>query len=185
LKEVYGLDSTGLIDYDRFEVPCEGPFDLIVCNHMLRPGECLATLRSHLAPGGYLYLYNEPDDAECLEDGQSVIAHQNPVHMQLFDQRSLIRALAANGFETMFQRSRHCNHICLARAGEATWAPMSEAERHRRFEAYRRARARAILKMPQVGRTRVAAEWPAVVAQGLADRLIDFDEQGQLKLVAG
>ena len=35
LKEVYGIESSGLVDYDQFEIPVDGPFDLIICNHML------------------------------------------------------------------------------------------------------------------------------------------------------
>lgn len=188
LKEVYGLDSKGLIDYDRFEVPYEGAFDLIVCNHMLthvlRPREFLQTLRSRLNPGGHVYFYNEPDDQECLAKGQSLIAHLNPLHVQAFDQASLVRALGANGFEVTFVRRHDTNHMCLARVAEPAWTPMSDAERVRRVEAYARARDRAILKLPERARPRLADQWRGAVERGLGAGTLDFDKKGHLRFVA-
>jgi hypothetical protein len=32
LKQVYGIDSFGLVDYDNFTIPAAGPFDLVICN---------------------------------------------------------------------------------------------------------------------------------------------------------
>ena len=34
IQELYGIPTSTLIDFDRFQVPFEEPFDLIVCNHM-------------------------------------------------------------------------------------------------------------------------------------------------------
>jgi hypothetical protein len=69
LKELYGFDAEGLIDYDHFHIPFEGRFDLIVCNHILvhsvRPAEFLREVHAHLNPGGYVYMYNEPRIARC------------------------------------------------------------------------------------------------------------------------
>jgi SAM-dependent methyltransferase len=73
---LYGFATSPLVDFDRFTIPYEQPFDLIVANHMLthaiRPREFLADVRRHLRPGGHLYPYNEPDDAEYLADGGSM-----------------------------------------------------------------------------------------------------------------
>lgn len=190
LKELYGFDSDGVIDYDHFTVPYDGPFDLVVCNHMLthmlRPAECLAELRRHLKVGGYLYLYNEPDDREFLDGGQSIIAHLNPLHVQVFDQQALIRFLAASGFEVTFLTARDSNHLCLARAveGPVAWTPLTAAQVEARVGRYRRARDRGIVKLPEAVRGRLAGEWNGAVERGLAAGDLDFDEKGHLKFVA-
>ena len=69
-EEVYGLPAAWPIDFDQFSIPFDGTFDLIVSNHMLthavHPREFLKTVRSRLALGGYLYLYQEPLATEFL-----------------------------------------------------------------------------------------------------------------------
>ncbi len=186
LKAVYGLNAPALVDFDRFEAPGDEPYDLIVCNHMLthavRPAEFFRTLRTRLRPGGHLYLYNEPDDAEFLSGPQSMIVTLNPLHMQAFDQASLRRALASAGFDVVFMKRRNLNHLCLARAGAVSWRPMSDDERTQRIDAYRRARDRAILRAPESVRARFAGEWEALVARGVADGTLDFDEKGHMRL---
>lgn len=188
LEEVYGIDTPGLIDYDRFEIPFEGRFDLIVANHMLthsvRPADVFATFRRHLKPDGHIYLYNEPDDAEFLSGKQSMFATLNPLHMQAFDHRSLRRALAAAGFEVVFQKRRNVNHLCLARLAEPRAISMTEAERGSRIKAYRRARDRAALAIREELRPRFAGEWPALVERGVAEGVVEFDASGRLRLVA-
>jgi SAM-dependent methyltransferase len=187
LKEVYGIDSPGLVNYDDFTIPFEGRFDLIVCNHMLthvvRPGLFFDTILSHLNPGGYVYFYNEPEDIEFLSGSQSMLASLNPLHMQTFDQRSLVRALAARGLKVVFLKRRNLNHMCLAQPGDAAWSPMSPKERDARLAAYRTAYDRAVLLSPPDVRQRFADEWPKVVERGVASGLAEFDADGNLRLV--
>jgi SAM-dependent methyltransferase len=189
LREVYGIETSDLIDFDRFSIPFEGPFDVIVSNHMfthvLRPGEFFAELRRTLAPGGYVYLHNEPDDAEFLQGKQSMLATLNPLHVQAFDQRSLTRALAANGFETVFlKRQKNETHLCLARLADARLEPMGAAERDGRLDAYRRAYERAVLGLDERLRPRLAGEWTGLVERAVADGTAEFDDRGRLRLVA-
>jgi SAM-dependent methyltransferase len=194
---VYGIESSGLVDYDQFDIPGSGPFDVIICNHMLthavRPGRFFDAVHRCLAPGGHVYFYNEPDDAEYLAGNQSMFATLNPLHMQAFDQKSFGRALAANGMEVVFHRSRNENHICLAKltgharcdgAHDGKWTPMTEKERSKRIRAYRRARDRAILAVRGDLRGRFADEWPQVVERAVAERIVDFDAHGNLRLIA-
>ena len=188
LQEVYGIDSAGLVDYDRFDIPYEGTFDLIIGNHMfthvIRPMDFFATLRQRLSPGGHIYFYNEPDDAEFLKGRQSMLATLNPLHMQAFDHKSLRRGLAANGFDVVFQKSRNLNHLVLARKADTTWTPMTDTERDRRIRAYRLARDRAILGLREELRARFADEWATVVERGVAEGIAEFDGSGRLRLVA-
>ena len=190
LREVYGIETSDLIDFDRFAIPFDGQFDVIVCNHMLthvvRPAAFFAEIRRCLAPGGHLYLHNEPDDAEFLEGPQSMIATLNPLHLQAFDQPTLVRVLAANGFRTVFVKARgDLKHMCLARYdGEVEWTPMSAGERDARIQAYQRARDRAVLGLRPELQPRVARVWSEAVERGVAAGIAEFDETGRLRLVA-
>jgi SAM-dependent methyltransferase len=100
LRDVYGIETSELIDFDRFSIPFEGEFDLIICNHLIthavRLGEFLAEVRRKLKPGGHIYLHNEPDDAEFLAGTQSMLATLNPLHLQAFDDLSLVRVLTGD-----------------------------------------------------------------------------------------
>jgi len=189
LKEVYGFESRGLVDYDHFVSPFEGPFNLIVCNHMLthmlRPADFLRELRSLLTAEGYVYFYNEPEDLEYLDGGQSMIAHFNPLHMHGFDQRALVRMLAANGFEVVFVKGRGASHLCLARLNDhATRSSMSDAERTVRLARLEAARDRAVLKMPAAMRGRVAGSWSGAIGRALEAGDVEFDSKGHLRFVA-
>ena len=187
LKELYGFEAKGLIDYDHFQIPFEGRFDLIVCNHILvhsiRPLEFLREVHSHLNPGGYLYLYNEPEDRQFLEEGKSIIAHLNPLHMQTFDRYAMIRALAAGGFEVTFIKARNSSFMVLARAvqGAVAWTPIAPKKLTQRIEAHRLARDRAILRLPSDMRQRLGHEWAGAIEHGLVRGALEFDDQGQLR----
>jgi len=187
LKELYGFDAQGLIDYDHFHIPFDGRFDLIVCNHILvhsvRPAEFLREMHAHLNPGGFVYLYNEPEDRQVLQEGKSIIAHLNPLHMQTFDRAAMVRALAAAGFEVTFIKARNSSFLVLARAAESTvhWTPISAAKLTQRIEGYRLARDRAILRLPADMRQRLGGEWAGAIEHGLASGTLEFDDQGQLR----
>ena len=187
MKEVYGIESAGLVDYDEFDIPYDGQFDLIICNHMLthsvRPGRFFEAVHRSLKPGGHIYFYNEPDDAEYLTGNQSMLATLNPLHMQAFDVKSFVRGLAANGLEVTFHRRRHLNHISLARLAPTTFTPMSEQKRERRIRMYRQARDRSILVLRGDLRARFAAEWPQLLERGVAEGLVEFDAEGHLRIV--
>lgn len=188
LKEVYGFESRGLVDYDHFVSPFGGPFDLVVCNHMLthmlRPAEFLAEVRSRLTPSGFVYFYNEPEELEYVAGGQSMIAHFNPLHMHGFDQRALVRILAANGFEVVFVKARNQNHLCLARRNDAVnWEPITDQQREARIERLKAARDRAILKVPASVRGRVSDSWKDALERSLDAGDVEFDQKGQLRFV--
>jgi SAM-dependent methyltransferase len=190
LRELFDITTSPLIDFENFQVPFDGAFDLIVCNHMfthaLRPREFFAELRRKLNPGGHIYLYHEPDDAEFLAGNQSMFATLNPLHMQAFDQASMVRALAANGFETVFVKGRNLHHLVLARlaATPPQMVPISSRERDARIEAYRQAFDRAVLGVDEDLRPRVASTWSGAVERSVAAGVAEYDEKGRLRLVA-
>ena len=188
LRELYGIPTSELIDFDRFSIPYEEPFDLIVCNHMfnhaVRLDKFLAEVRGALKPGGHLYLYNEIDDSEFLHGGQSMIATMNPLHLQACDRLSLVRALTASGFEPVFVKGRDKRNFCLMRkADDPPWTPISQVTLQKRIGLYRRARDRGVLRAPEAVRARFANVWPATVERAVASGVARFDEGGQLRLV--
>jgi SAM-dependent methyltransferase len=190
LQELLGITTSPLIDFEHFTIPFDGTFDLIVCNHMLthavRPREFFAELRRKLNPGGHIYLYHEPDDVEFLAGNQSMFATLNPLHMQAFDQASLVRALAVNGFETVFIKGRNLHHLVLARmtATAPAMVPMTKKQRDARIDAYRQAYDRAVLGVDEPLRPRLAGEWPAAVERAVASGVAEYDERGRLRLVS-
>ena len=188
IQELYGIPTSTLIDFDRFQVPFEEPFDLIVCNHMfnhaVRLDGFLAAVRAALRTGGHLYLYNEIDDSEFLDGGQSMIATMNPLHLQASDRPSLVRALGAAGFEPVFVTGRRKRNVILVRKTDAPqWRPITDADRARRIAAYHRARDRAVLRVPERIRSRFVDVWPATVGRAVASGVARFDEKGELRIV--
>ncbi len=190
LEELFGITTSTLIDFEHFQIPFDGEFDLIICNHMfthsVRPRDFFAELRRKLKPGGHVYFYMECDDAEFLAGNQSMFATLNPLHMQAFDQASFVRGLAANGFETVFIKGRNLHHLALARLASTppTMKPIGGQQRDARVEAYRQAFDRAVLGVDEALRPRVAAEWPGAVERAVASGVADYDERGRLRLVS-
>jgi SAM-dependent methyltransferase len=187
IEEVYGI-PTSLIDFDRFAIPHAGPFDVIISNHMLthavRPREFLAAVRARLRPGGYLYLYNEPDDAEYLSEGKSMFSTMNAFHLQTFDGRSLVRALAANGFSVTFLTRFGGHFLCLCRMDDETRPPeaMEASELERRRRLYLQARDTAILMVPARFRGRVAELWEGAAERALAAGTAEIGERGDVRI---
>lgn len=188
IQEVYGIPTAWPIDFEQFRIPFEGHFDLIVANHMLthvhRPADFLAEVRSHLRPGGWLYLYNEVDEGEFLRRGKLMFNNLNPFHFQTFSSASLVRALAANGFATKFVTLYDGSWVCLAQAQEqpGDWTAMAKIERKRREAAYRLAYDAAVIRMPKHARWQVADDWVEVVQRVLDSGLATVTERGQVKL---
>ena len=175
VQELYGMPVSSRIDFDAFQVPFEGTFDLIVSNHMLthavRPREFLAAVRERLAPGGHLYLYGEPVETEFLERGKSMFNTLNAFHLQTFDQASAIRALEANGFRVVFCAVRDDLFMALAQVADPAdgeWTRMSDTERSRRRKEYRQASDTAILRVPESLRAPFAHEWDEVARRAVA-----------------
>ena len=190
LRELFGIATSPLIDFEHFAIPFDWSFDLIVCNHMLthalHPRDFFGELRRRLKPGGHIYLYHEPDDAEFLAGNQSMFATLNPLHMQAFDQASLVRALAANGFETVFIKGRNLHHLVLARLASSApvMVSMTKRERDTRVDEYRQAFDRAVLGVEEHLRSRVAGEWTGAVERAVAAGVAEYDDKGRLRLVS-
>lgn len=186
INELYGISASS-IDFDRFEPPAEGPWDLIVCNHMLthavRPRDMLATLRAHLTPGGFVYFYNEPDDAEILVDGKSMFNTLNAFHLQTFDGDALVRAVTANGFNPVFVTHYDGKILCLAQATDVSdWSRISATDLAARRTSYLHARDKAILMLPERERWRVGDEWPLVIDRAVKAGGAELSPGGKFRI---
>ena len=189
ISEVYGFPASCPIDFDAFSIPFDGRFDLIISNHMLthavRPRQFLATVRERLLPGGHLYLYHEPVEAEFIDRGKSMFNTLNPFHLQTFNQASAVRALEANGFSVTFCTVRDDLFLALAQAvdpPDANWRRMTDSERSRRRSAYRVANDTAILRVPEHLRSPFASDWDAVVERSLAAGVATRTKDGRVKV---
>lgn len=175
VREAYGIPAEHKLDYDRFSIPYEGQFDLVVANHMvthvLRPQEFFATLRERLAPGGHVYFYNEPDESDFLAEEKSIINRLNAFHVQVFNGPALTRALRASGFEPVFVAHHEHHLLALARISPdgPRAARMPACERDRRLRAYQHARDLAILNLPDRLRARFAGEHDDIVRRAFDD----------------
>jgi SAM-dependent methyltransferase len=189
VREVYGTRADFLLDYDAFAIPYDGCFDLVVANHLVthavHPDAALSVIRERLAPGGHLYLYNEPDEKDFLETSKSIFNTLNAFHLQTFDSASLARALQFAGFEPVFIGHHHDNCVALARVAADRTPPASISKKNlaRRVEKYVRARDWGILSLPEHVRGRFANEWDAVVLRAFAAKQVEFDADGSLRIL--
>ena len=151
----------------------------------MHPQQTLATIRQRLAPGGHLYLYNEPDESDFLESGKSIFNTLNAFHLQTFDAASLARTLQSAGFEPIYISHHHDNCIALARVAVdgASWDRISTKQLARRVASYAQARDVGILSLPERLRGLFATEWDAVVQRAFAAKTIDFDGDGNLRIL--
>ena len=186
VREVYGTRADALLDYDQFAIPYDGCFDLVVANHMVthavRPAAMLAAIRARLAPGGHLYLYNEPDEADFLDSGKSMFKTLNPFHLQTFDPPSLTRLLQAAGFRTVFSTHYQGNCVVLAEVAEPCLEPLGAKARARRLARYAAARDRSILMLPDAVRGHFRDEWETVTIRAFEAGLVTLDADGSLRL---
>jgi SAM-dependent methyltransferase len=184
IQELYGIRADAHIDFERFTIPYDATYDLIVSNHMMThavcPGAFLRAVSERLRDGGHLYLYNEPDEREFLDRPQSIFNVLNPFHLQTFDAPSLVRALATAGFAPVFVTHTDMNIAGLFRKGEAAADALPPRDRAKRLAAYGRARDYAILALPDDRRAPFAGEWDRVVERAVVHGQATIDARGRL-----
>lgn len=186
IEDVYGIPASEVIDFERFSIPFDGPFDVIVAKHMfthaLDPAAFFAALREKLVDGGHIYLYAEPDEAEAIGKRKTLFATMNPSHVPGFDRETLLRGLRRMGFEPTFVTHEGGGFACLARLNPAVeFKPISEPVLTKRVDAYARWREFNVLNLPKQARALYADEWNRIEREALSSGVAERDALGRVK----
>jgi hypothetical protein len=189
IQELYGIPAFPM-DFESFIVPEGGPYRLVIANHAfthsVRPRSFFAAIRKALEPGGYLYLYNEPDDTEFVSKDRSMFKSLNGFHLQVFDGPSLVRALSVNGFSTVMQVRDNRRFAVLARVGsDPAYVPISARALTERRQRYQRGRDYALLRATPAQRERFESLWRAAADRLLASGEAEVDHAGRIRLRKG
>lgn len=190
VETFHDIPAVELIDFENFSIPYDGSFDLIICNHMLthsiHPGRFLECVKQHLKPGGHLYLYNEPDDQDYIGKFKNVYSVLNPFHLQALDGPSLVRAIAAHEFETLFLTHANECLTCLARYEPGhTLSALTDEELQARVDYYRDSRDIGFVKLPAQARAMIDQDWDETCERLKAMGHAFVDEKGKLRSKKG
>lgn len=105
IEKLYGLRAGACLDFERFEIPFDAKYSLIIANHMLThaidPQQFLRHARSKLRTGGHLYMRHEPSDRRMWGQRENLIGELRPFHFQQFDEAVLRRVVTAAGFRVV------------------------------------------------------------------------------------
>jgi 2-polyprenyl-3-methyl-5-hydroxy-6-metoxy-1,4-benzoquinol methylase len=153
-----GIRAQSCLDYENFQIPYDEKYDLIIENHifihMLDPNQTFDTFRSHLEPGGAIFLHKEIDDDDLFAKGKNLFAELRPFHYQQFDKATLERLVRRYGFEPVSLSNKEDEDtelvgiIRLQR--EPTACPRIAPEAlQARLEMYARWRDESILSLPK------------------------------------
>jgi len=152
-----GIRATACLDYENFEIPYNERYDLIIENHvfihMLDIAKTFSVFRSHLSPGGSLFLIGELADDELFRKRKNLFAELRPFHYQQFDKATLARMLNRFGFEaTAVQQGGEKDPELYGVAkltGDPSECPrIGKQELRTRLDMYQRWRDESILSMP-------------------------------------
>ncbi len=87
--------------------------------------------------------------------------------------------------EVVFLKRRNLQHIVLAKAvDQLATASMGERDVQARVREYQAAFDRAVLGLAEPLRPRAGAIWPETVERAIASGVAEYDERGELRLVA-
>jgi len=166
IEEQYGIPCKRRVDFEHFEVPYDGTFDLIIAKHLfthaLQPREMFRALRAHLKPDGHLYLYAENDDTRMYQKSKNLFGEQKCFHFQNFDLPTYARCLGWQGFKPVFIRHpkrQESQMTCLARVDDLVHGdriPPNELES--RLTMYEDWHDRSLLQLPTHAQTEIGHE---------------------------
>jgi hypothetical protein len=156
IEQLYGIPCERRVDFEHFEIPYEGQFDLIITKHLfthaIHPEAMFHTLRERLAPGGFLYLYAETDDSLKYLKAKNLFGEQKCFHFQNFDLPTLVRSLNWQGFRVLFMRHPKrgdSEMTCLAQVDPGVKAaPISPSDLADRLAMYEAWHDGSVLHLP-------------------------------------
>jgi hypothetical protein len=153
-----GVRVQSCLDYEDFQIPFEERYDLIIENHilihMLDPNQTFDVFRSHLEPGGAIFLHKEHDDYQLFQKGKNLFAELRPFHYHQFDIPTLERICRRYGFATAFVAHKGTLNPELLGIVRLEHEPIAcprigAAELRARLDMYARWRDESILSLPK------------------------------------
>ena len=166
IEQLYGIPCSRRVDFEHFDIPYTGQFDLIIAKHLfthaIHPASMFRALREHIAPGGYLYLYAETDDTWKYRKGKNLLGEQKCFHFQNFDLKTFVRCLAWEGFRVVFIRhpkKSETEMTCLAQVDpEIRGVAIPEGELAARLAMYQAWHDGSVLRLPEHAQRLLGAE---------------------------
>jgi SAM-dependent methyltransferase len=178
VERLYGLPCVSGANEEKLAIPFAGPFDLVIAPHVLvhavEPHQFFDEVRRVLAPAGYLYLCQEPDDVRLFNRGKNLFSELKCFHFQQIDSTAYLRALQYNGFETAhvgYRAPTNARKSLMWALGRRKAArppeQLGKAELTARKTMYRRWRDESIIALPAHLRTLFADEWSAIAQRAV------------------
>ena len=166
IEQLYGIPCERRVDFEHFDIPYEGQFDLIITKHLfthaIHPQAMFQTLRERLAPGGFLYLYAETDDSLKYLKAKNLFGEQKCFHFQNFDLQTFVRCLNWQGFRVVFIRHPKrgdSEMTCLAQADpRVNAAPIARSDLADRLAMYEAWHDGSVLHLPSYVQQIMAGE---------------------------
>jgi hypothetical protein len=153
-----GFRVTCCLDYEKFVIPFQDKYHLIIENHilihMLDINQTFDMFTSHLEDGGFLFMQSELSDTDLFANRRNLFAELRPFHYQQFDFPTLERMFRRFGFEAKLVRTMEGEKSELFGLVQMTGDPrpcprMPAAELRARLSMYEQWRDESILSLPK------------------------------------
>ena len=191
IERLHGLTCAPGALAEHFEIPFDGPFDIVIVPHVFvhaaDPAQLFAEIRRVIAPRGWVYLCEEPDDRRLFNRGKNLFSELKCFHFQQVDEAAYGRALALQGFSVAASGPKEpgkpsAEMFALGRLSKkAKFDPMTDAELTSRRSMYQRWRDESILSLPENARAMFAEEMPDIVKRAIAGGYAEEAKDGQVK----
>ncbi len=158
IEGVHGIECVEGANEQDFTIAADGPFDIVIAPHVLihalYPDRFFSEIRRVIAPKGWLYLCQEPDDRNLFLVGKNLFSELKCFHFQQVDRDAYVRCLENNGFSVVATGYRAPQHKpsaqmwALARPSrKAKFQPIAQDALADRRQMYQRWRDESILAL--------------------------------------
>jgi SAM-dependent methyltransferase len=178
-EQLHGVTSKLGALAEHFAIPFEGPFDIVIVPHVYihaaHPVAFFSEVKRVLAPKGWVYLCEEPDDTRLFERGKNLFSELKCFHFQQVDEAAYRRALELHGLSVAASGRKEpgrpsAEMWALARLSKkARFQPIAPAELDARRAMYARWRDESILALDADAQQLFGEELRTVRERAVAD----------------
>ncbi len=168
------------LNYERFEIPFDTKYDLILENHIfghtLRVDDTFEVFAQHMNEGGFLFVRNEPCDEQMCRRGSNLFAELRPFHFQQFDLATFRRILSRYGFRAVSidvpnPKKSEIAGLAKFEGSRVAFERIDDAALEKRLSMYAQWRDESILSLPKnlalaLFRDELPAVWKRVTESG-------------------